>query len=136
MSSASFAPVGNPGSRFGPQYGRRYVRARDNDGGASEIEKVGALLPARRGKFTGKISGKLQAGRREQPTRARPRPTRASSFPSTIKHHQHRLVRGFCAVATECRLHVSTVLEVTLVLLVVKCRDMEEGDGDGGGSER
>lgn len=29
----------------------------------------------------------------------------------TIKHHQHRLVRGFCAVATECRLHVSTVLE-------------------------
>lgn len=76
------------------------------------MRKVGALLPsasspARRGKFTGKISGRLQAGRREQPTRARPRPTHASSLPPTIKRHQHRLVRGFCAVATKYRLRGS-----------------------------
>lgn len=76
---------------------RRYVRTCE---ATAESERDGkSPSPARRGKFSGKISGKLQAGRREQPTRARPRPTRASFHlpPSpplplspTIKRHQHR----------------------------------------------
>jgi len=87
---------------------------------ASETGKDGALLPSptRRGKFAGKIAGKLQAGRREPTQRARdhdqlaplpsppppPPPPHPPPPPPPLPPLSNAtssivLVRGFCAVA-------------------------------------
>lgn len=73
------------------------------------------------------------AGRQERAADARATATNSRLFhpppplPPTIKRHQHLLVRGFCAVATECRLQRSPAGHDTRSnagLLVVECRDM------------
>lgn len=81
--------LGNPGSH-GSSRTADDTSGRVSEVRASEMEKASGLLRARRGKFTGKISGKSRRGRqrREPATRARDRASSPSLYHSLSPHYR------------------------------------------------